>query len=205
MLYSSHPRLLGAHMLNIEPTKEHPIPFDLSDENPATQSDSIAVAVNTIDLIEKLGGSIDFNAKDAKAAADLVTKPVYIPRHVNSAGQAKAAHIILKEHDYQSFEDVQQARNFITNRLIELAACGDTKIEIKALELLGKHSDVGLFTNRSEITINHKSPEILENSIKERIKRLLNSSDDVTDITPLDDLDAHLGPSSEPARSTSDE
>jgi hypothetical protein len=31
----------------------------------------------------------------------------------------------------------------------------------------------------------------LENSIKERVKRLLNT--DVTDITPLDDLDAQLG------------
>jgi len=185
--------LLGAHMLHIEPSKDHPIPFDLSDEKPATQSDSIAVAVNTIDLIEGLGGSIDFNKDDAKQALDFVTRPVHTPKHMTSAAQAKAAHIILREHDYQSFDDVQQARNFITNRLIELAACGDPKLEIKALELLGKHSDVGLFTNRSEITIHHKSPETLENSIKERVKRLLNSPDDISDITPLDDLDAHLG------------
>ena len=180
-------------MLNIEPTRDHPIPFDLSDERPATQTDSVAVAVNTVDFIEQLGGSIDFNADDAQAAVDFVTRPVNSPRHLGNPAQAKAAHIILREHDYQSFEDVQQARNFITNRLIELAACGDPKLEIKALELLGKHSDVGLFTNRSEITINHKSPETLENSIKERVKRLLNAPDDVEDITPLDDLDAHLG------------
>jgi hypothetical protein len=31
----------------------------------------------------------------------------------------------------------------------------------------------------------------LENSIKERIKRLLNTT--VTDVTPIDDLDAQLG------------
>jgi hypothetical protein len=31
----------------------------------------------------------------------------------------------------------------------------------------------------------------LEESIRERVKRLLNS--DVTDITPIDDLDAQLG------------
>jgi len=58
--------------------------------------------------------------------------------------------------------------------------------------LLGKHSDIGLFTERSEITINHTTSEALENSIKDRIKRLLNS--DVTDIAPLDDLDLQLGP-----------
>ena len=70
--------------------------------------------------------------------------------------------------------------------------CGDPKLEIKALELLGKHSDIGLFTERSEITIHHTTSESLENSIKERIKRLLNS--DASDITLIDDLDAQLGP-----------
>jgi hypothetical protein len=62
---------------------------------------------------------------------------------------------------------------------------------LKALELLGKHSDIGIFTERSEITVHHTSSSSLENSIKERIKRLLNTS--VTDITPIDDLDAQLG------------
>jgi hypothetical protein len=37
---------------------------------------------------------------------------------------------------------------------------------LKALELLGKHSDIGIFTERSEITINYKDPADLENEIK---------------------------------------
>jgi hypothetical protein len=75
--------------------------------------------------------------------------------------------------------------------LVQIADCGDTKAELKALELLGKISDVGLFTERSEITVHHTNSKSLEDSIRERVKRLLNS--DVTDITPLDDLDAQLG------------
>ena len=72
-----------------------------------------------------------------------------------------------------------------------MADNGDPKIELKALELLGKHSDIGLFTERSEITVHHTTSASLENSIKERVKRLLNT--DVSDVTPLDDLDAQLG------------
>jgi hypothetical protein len=56
---------------------------------------------------------------------------------------------------------------------------------------LGKHSDIGLFTERSEITVHHTSSSSLEASIKERVKRLMNA--EVTDVLPLDDLDAHLG------------
>jgi hypothetical protein len=75
---------------------------------------------------------------------------------------------------------------------MEIANCGDPKFELKALELLGKHSDIGLFTERSEITINYKNPEDLENAIKERVKRLLNA--DVVDVTPIGaDLDDVLG------------
>jgi hypothetical protein len=66
---------------------------------------------------------------------------------------------------------------------MELANYGDPKVELKALELLGKHSDIGLFTSKSEITINYKDPTELENAIKERVKRLLNA--DIIDITPL--------------------
>jgi hypothetical protein len=76
---------------------------------------------------------------------------------------------------------------------------GDTKFELKALELLGKHSDIGLFTERSEITINYKNPEDLENAIKERVKRLLNA--DVVDVTPIGaDLDDVLGVAEVPER-----
>jgi len=75
---------------------------------------------------------------------------------------------------------------------MEIANCGDPKYELKALELLGKHSDIGLFTERSEITVNYKNSSDLEAAIKERVKRLLNA--DVVDITPIgDNLDEELG------------
>jgi hypothetical protein len=66
---------------------------------------------------------------------------------------------------------------------MEIADCGDPRYELKALELLGKHSDIGIFTERSEVTINYKSPEDLEAAIKERVKNLLNAT--VVDEVPL--------------------
>lgn len=181
-------------MIPVEPTADHKLPFDLSDEQPKTHADAISVAVNTADLIDQLGGSIDFNYDDLNKAAELIkgNKKPNVPRHVAVSGEAKSASLLIKKFDFQAFSDAQQARNFITNKLISIADCGDTKLELKALELLGKHSDIGLFSERSEITVHHTSSSSLENSIKERIKRLLNT--DVTDITPLDDLDAQLGP-----------
>jgi hypothetical protein len=178
-------------MLEIQPTKDVPVPFDLSDEQPKTHADSIAVAVNTVEMIESLGGSIDFDAKDFAKAVELAKgeeKPP-TPKTVTQPGVAKTLAVAVKQHDFQVFADVQQARNFVTNKLVSLAGCGDVKVELKALELLGKHSDIGLFTERSEITVHHTSSKSLEESIKERVKRLMNA--DVVDVKSslMDELD----------------
>ena len=79
---------------------------------------------------------------------------------------------------------------------MEIADCGDPRYELKALELLGKHSDIGIFTERSEITVNYKNPEDLEKAIKDRVKSLLNAT--VVDIIPAggaseEELDNILG------------
>jgi len=180
-------------MQTIEPTTEYTIPFDVSDEEPKTHKDALAAAVNTADLINQLGGSIDFDNDDLAKATKLITgtdKP-NTPRHISSAREAAAAHAIIREFDFTAFQDALQARNFVTNKLINIASCGDPKLELKALELLGKHSDIGLFTERSEITIHHTTSSALESSIKERVKRLLNS--DVTDVPNLmDELDDYM-------------
>lgn len=181
-------------MQTIQPTADHPIPFDLTDQEPATHNDSVAVAVNTVDLIEELGGSLDYADNDLAKAKSLLTgeaKPK-VPATISVSAEAKAVSTLVKRFNFNTFGDAVEARNFITNKLILLAECGDPKIELKALELLGKHSDIGLFTERSEVTVHHTTSQSLENSIKERIKRLLNA--DVIDITPIDDLDTHLGP-----------
>ena len=63
-------------------------------------------------------------------------------------------------------------RTYVTNKLIEVSGCGDTKQELRALELLGKISDVGLFSEKTEINVTHTT-ESLEHSIKDKINRLM--------------------------------
>jgi hypothetical protein len=53
---------------------------------------------------------------------------------------AFAAAAFLKTYGQQLALDAASARAAVTNKLMELANCGDPKFELKALELLGKHS-----------------------------------------------------------------
>jgi hypothetical protein len=43
---------------------------------------------------------------------------------------------------------------------------------MKALELLGKIGDVGLFTDRTEVTITHQSTDDLKNKLREKLQKL---------------------------------
>lgn len=171
-------------VVKVEPTDEHPVPYDTSDEKPKTLLDEIAVAGNTAELLVDLGAplEVDENIKKQVKKLDEVVKKGKI-KNLNEVSTAFGAAAFLRQYGQQLALDVNQVRAALTFKLMELANYGDPKVELKALELLGKHSDISLFTSKSEITINYKDPTELENAIKERVKRLMNA--DVIDMIPL--------------------
>ena len=182
----------------IEPTKDHPVPYDLAEEKPATLLDEIAVAGNTAELQIELGAVLDVTEGDAQREKELLDAVANAkkPSNLTNQSTAFAAATFLRTYGQQLAMDAAEARAAITNKLMELADCGDPRYELKALELLGKHSDIGIFTERSEITVNYSSPEDLEKAIKDRVKNLLNAT--VVDTVPAgemteEDLDDILG------------
>lgn len=180
--------------MKVDPTDEFPVPYDDGDEKPASFMEELAITANTVELQQSLGQMLELEEKDAEKQKRLIEQAVKSKKTsaLTDPNTAFAAAAFLRTYGSALALDVASARSAITNKLMELANCGDPKYELKALELLGKHSDIGLFTERSEVTINYKTPEDLETAIKERVKRLLNAN--IIDITPLDtDLDAELG------------
>jgi hypothetical protein len=181
-------------MVKIEPTADHPIPYATDAVEPVSFQDEVVLAANTAETLMALGAPIEIEASDIDKTIDLfkAAKRNKASKELKRPETAFAASLFLKTYANRVAADMADVRSAITAKLMEIANCGDPRYELKALELLGKHSDVGLFTERSEITINHKSSDDLEAAIKERIKRLLNA--DVVDVTPLSDsLDEELG------------
>ena len=185
-------------VVQVEPTKDHPIPYDLSEEKPATLLEEMAVAGNTAELQESLGAALDVTEGDVEREKELLKAVAEAKKPSNLTNQttAFAAAAFLRTYGAHLAMDAAEARSAITHKLMEIADCGDPRYELKALELLGKHSDIGIFTERSEVTINYKNPEDLEKAIKDRVKNLLNAT--VVDVTPAgatseEELDAMLG------------
>ena len=156
--------------------------------------DQVSVLANTAELQVAMGAPLEVTEENVEREKQLLEAALRSKKIENfqTPTTAFAAAGFLRTYGSQLALDVAEARSAITHKLMEIANCGDPKFELKALELLGKHSDIGLFTSRSEVTINYKNPEDLENAIKERVKRLLNAN--IVDVTPLTmNLDEELG------------
>ena len=179
----------------IDPQDDVPMPYDMGDEETENKLEEVVVAANTARLQEALGASLtadDVTLHKEASLLEAFVKSKTQGKKITKQNTAYAAIGFLKTYGAQLGLDVDVSRAAITNKLMEIANCGDTKYELRALELLGKHIDIGLFTNRSEVTIKHQDPDALEAEIKERVKRLLNA--DVIDVVPLmDSLEAELG------------
>lgn len=182
-------------IIKVEPSMEYPVPFDLSDEDFDSFADKLASVGNTAELLEQLGAPIESSKENLEEEAALLDAAIdnqKVTPLTKSLPAALGAAAFLRAYGQGRAMDANEVRTALTNKLLEIADCGEIKYELKAIELLGKHSDVGLFTDRSEINVNYNSPESLEKAITERVKRLLNA--DVIDMKPLGmDLDEELG------------
>lgn len=92
---------------------------------------------------------------------------------LSSPGTVVHLKAILSEYDTKVVESAVQLRTYITNKLLLESAHSDPRIRIKALELLGKISDVGLFTEKAEITLRHRPTEELEQMLRERLSKVI--------------------------------
>lgn len=181
-------------VVKIEPTDEYPVPYSTDDEELDNFADKLASAASTAELLESLGAPVEVDPatldEEKKLLDAVINDQKTAP--LKNLPTALGAASFLRVYGANRALDVDQVRAALTNKLLEIADCGEVKYELKAIELLGKHSDIGLFTERSEINVNYNSPESLEAAIKERVKRLLNA--DVIDMKPLGmDLDEELG------------
>lgn len=101
---------------------------------------------------------------------------------------------ILKQFGRSVVESAVQIRHLVTNKLIEETENPDPRVRIRALELLGKISDVGLFAEKSEVTITHQSTDDLRERLRSKLTKLVNPVEDaaVIDGEPID-VDKELG------------
>ena len=176
--------------IEVQPTMEHPLPMHEQAHSMETISDQIRVKANTAVLLKELDADIEVTPEDDAAAKELFkkvdgtdpSKPTkkQAKAIVQTPGIALALGGYITHYDQQVVHDKVTLRNIAINRLLEMSQDEDQKIAIKAVELIGKASD--LFTEHQEITITHKNSTELQEALREKIRLLMQMN--TIDVTP---------------------
>jgi hypothetical protein len=172
-------------MLILTPDLE--IPFiDPNDQDfdKLTLRERAEVAVKTINILGAAGAEFDEDYEDLAVARDIIRGEEKLDEKLLSKNPGAIAHVqrLLSEYEEQVVIEAARLRNYVTNKLILESDDNDARIRIRALELLGKISDVGLFTEKSEITYKSKSDAELDEELEKRIQSILGKN--TIDITP---------------------
>jgi hypothetical protein len=151
---------------------------------------------------------IEANAEDKDIAATLAVSYAENPDKTSKAATPKrVANLtpatllmtdrILKDFGHSVVKSATQVRHLVTNKLIEETENPDPRIRIRALELLGKISDVGLFAEKSEVTITHQTTDDLKDRLREKLTRLVNPEPEIEEAIIVEDkiidVDKELG------------
>ena len=109
---------------------------------------------------------------------------------------------ILTEFDRELFDVHRRLRNYVTNKLVIESADEDAKVRLKALELLGKVSGVGLFSERIDVNVTHRTVKDIETELRKTLELYDVEYTDVTETKPVSiaeiDLDEELGLTNQP-------
>ena len=87
------------------------------------------------------------------------------PLAPTTSGAAKALEKLLKKFDYNLPNATNKMRQYLIFKMFELAENEDPKLSIKALEMLGKVTEIGLFSTKIEISTTDKPTKELESEL----------------------------------------
>jgi hypothetical protein len=153
--------------------------------------------VKTTEWLESMGVASDQKALEqaqANAARKVFSalataQPVAETKHQLTQLKTPEAvrHLVtmLSAYDWEFVEQAKELRGMAVAKILEETNHPDARIRLKALDMLGRVTEVGLFTERIEV----KRADLSDNEIDQKIKDKLNRFMGVTDAALIEDIE----------------
>lgn len=195
--FGHKPRLeMLEHLLDFSPPPASP--KDVTPLADASPDDIVAAQLNTADWLEKMGAPSVEDAQKAAATAAaqqafgaLTTQTPEEQRkalvQINTPAAVRHLTGMLTAYDWEFVQQAKELRGYAVAQILEETKHPDAKIRLKALDMLGRVTEVALFTERMEIKKTDLSDAEIEAKIKEKIGRFMQVTD-VVDAVELEDV-----------------
>ena len=145
-------------------------------------ADLLQAQVNTADWLKELGAEDDeeieqtAQAAAAREAFTALTTGAPDPKtavaNVTTPPAVRKLVTMLSAYDWQFVEEAGKIRGKAVAQLVEEMEHPDARIRLKAIELLGKVTEIGLFTERVSVKKEELNDEELDEKIREKLAQL---------------------------------
>jgi hypothetical protein len=184
------------HLIEFEPeVGDHSgKPTPLEREHPA---DVIDAKVNTTEWLKGLGAAdtdtvvtqAEVQAARASFTNLISSAPAEITHEHLTQIKTPAAvqHLVgmLTAYDWEFVQQARELRGYTVAKLLEECENPNANIRLKALGLLGKVTEVGLFTDKIEVKKTDLTDEEIDKKLKDKLAKFMN----VTDAEPIEDIE----------------
>jgi len=169
-------------------------PTPLEKEHPA---DVIDAKVNTTEWLKGLGAAdtdtvvtqAEVQAARASFTNLISSAPAEITHeHLTQIKTPVAVqHLVgmLTAYDWEFVHQARELRGYTVAKLLEECENPNANIRLKALGLLGKVTEVGLFTDKIEVKKTDLTDEEIDKKLKDKLAKFMN----VTDAEPIEDIE----------------
>lgn len=178
--------------IDFEPDVLDGVEEDFVSLKKATPAQMLDGQVDTSDWLKKMGAvdedeaieeSQKFaasNAFQALALGDPNSKQALA--NVKTSAAVQQVVNMLGAYEWQFVEEAQKIRSMAVAKLVEETEHPDARIRLKAIEILGKVTEIGLFTERIEVKKADMPDHELDARIKEKLLALQRTVDEPKDI-----------------------
>lgn len=192
--FGHKPRLeMLEHLLDFNPPPASPQSVTPLDK--ASPQEILDAQLSTAQWLEEVGAPTTDDAQKAAAASaaqqafgaiTAQTPEEQRKALVQIKTPAAVRHLtgMLTAYDWEFVEQAKELRGYAVAQILEETKHPDAKIRLKALDMLGKVTEVALFTERMEIKKTDLTDAEIEAKIKEKIGRFMQ----VTDVLDVEDV-----------------
>jgi len=163
-----------------------------------TYREEVRARARTVLELMKHGMQVEETSQTERDATAIFTEKTDLTNHADKPDVILRLEAMLTEYDHEVVDDAVRMRRFIMNRLMEESQIGTKSSErLKALELLGKITEIGMFTEHQQVTITTQSTQEIEEELERTFTLLLNPDSKMyeaaePDSKPIKDIEINI-------------
>jgi hypothetical protein len=202
------------HLIFFEPPVVEATGKDVTSLDKTAPDHILNAQVNTTKWLEQLGVEDDhkiLQEAEAKAARTVFaaltnnTAPLDTKTQLTLLKTPESVrHLVsmLSAYDWEFVEQAKQMRGMAVAKIIEETNHPDARIRLKAIEMLGRVTEVALFTDRVAVTKTDMTDAEIDKKLQDKLDTLLNVIDadvtsgetkpDITDVEPVEQSEHSL-------------